>query len=157
MDGGRLQQVDTPEEIYTRPANLFVAGFIGSPKMNFIPASTTSVASGAGIAVFGKTIAHMAAPAGEVELILGVRAEDVHLASGAPDACTLRFTGTVDVVEPLGSETFVVVDVQGQSITARFPPRTMAAPGDQVELAVAPEHTHLFEAASGRNVMGVKR
>jgi len=156
MDGGRLQQIDTPEAIYAHPANLFVACFIGSPKMSTLPARRTVVDGAPGLHVLGVDVALAggaaldAADAGD--LVVGVRPEDVRLASDAPPGSALRLAGTVDVVEPLGSETYVVLKVAGETITARFPPRTQVASGDAVEVAVTPSHLHLFDAASGRNL-----
>jgi multiple sugar transport system ATP-binding protein len=158
MDGGRLQQIDTPDAIYTRPANLFVAGFIGSPKMNLVPGAATSVGGAPGVRFLGNDVALAGeardafARLRERHLTVGVRPEDVRLASDAPAAYTLRLSGTVDVVEPLGSETYVVLRVAGELVTARFPPRTRVAPGDVVEAAITPEHLHLFATEGGENL-----
>jgi multiple sugar transport system ATP-binding protein len=159
MDGGRLQQIDTPDAIYTRPANLFVAGFIGSPKMNLVPGAATTVDGAPAVRFLGQDVAlagearEALVRAGQRHLTVGVRPEDVRLASDAPLAYTLRLSGTVDVVEPLGSETYVVVRVADELVTARFPPRTRVSPGDVVEAAITPAHLHLFATEGGENLM----
>jgi multiple sugar transport system ATP-binding protein len=159
MDGGRLQQIDTPESIYARPANLFVAGFIGSPKMNLVPGATSSAGGAPAVRFLGKDVAlegaarDALARAQSRHLTVGIRPEDVRLASDAPAAYTLRLSGTVDVVEPLGSETYVVLRVADELVTARFPPRTRVAPGDVVEVAITPDHLHLFATEGGENLL----
>jgi multiple sugar transport system ATP-binding protein len=158
MDRGRLQQIDTPDVIYTRPANLFVAGFIGSPKMNLVAGAPATVDGAAGVRFLGTDVGLSPVAASAVStwpeggVTVGIRPEDVRLASDAPPTYTLHLTGIVDVVEPLGSETYVTVNVGGETITARFPPRTQVAPGDRVELAMTPAHLHTFAAATGRNL-----
>jgi multiple sugar transport system ATP-binding protein len=158
MDRGRLQQIDTPDVIYTRPANLFVAGFIGSPKMNLVSGAPATVDGAPGVRFLGTDVGMSPAAASAMStwpeggVTVGIRPEDVRLASDAPPTYTLHLTGVVDVVEPLGSETYVTVNVGGETITARFPPRAQVGPGDEVELALTPAHLHVFDAASGRNL-----
>jgi multiple sugar transport system ATP-binding protein len=161
MSGGRLQQADTPEAIYERPANLFVAGFIGSPTMNLIPGEVTSSdgrpalsflqASAALEGELGAAVAGLS----ERALVVGIRPEDLRLASDAPATYSTRLQAVVDVVEPLGSETYVVLTIAGQTLTARFPPRVSVASGDAVEVALTPSHLHVFDAATGENVRAV--
>jgi multiple sugar transport system ATP-binding protein len=122
MRRGKLQQVAAPQEIYSRPDNLFVASFVGSPAMNFVRA--TVVRGAAGLTVtFGET--HLPAPptnpaleayAGR-EVALGIRPEDIHLANGGA-ATELRFRGFVVLREALGSKALVHVDVAGKSVTS---------------------------------------
>ncbi|MBR9823524.1 MAG: ABC transporter ATP-binding protein [Rhodobacteraceae bacterium] len=126
LDAGRIAQVGTPRELYERPANLFVAQFIGSPKMNILPAGTAR---------------HAALPAGAASL--GVRPE--HIVVTDPDAGAL--SGTVDVVEYLGADTFLIVDcgAAGQ-ITLRINGDTELRPGARIGLDFEPGKTHAFDA-----------
>jgi multiple sugar transport system ATP-binding protein len=159
MNGGRLQQADTPEAIYVRPANLFVAGFIGSPKMNLVPARVSSANGRVAVDLLGQTVVLEGAVADAVtrvdhgEVVIGLRAEDLRLADDAPASYSLRVQGVVDVWEPLGSETYVVLKVGDRTLTARFPPRTAVASGDVVDVAFTPAHLHVFDARTERNVL----
>jgi multiple sugar transport system ATP-binding protein len=161
MNDGRLQQADTPEAIYERPANLFVAGFVGSPKMNLLSGEITSADGRPALSFLQTTAALEGELAGAVagrasrEVVVGIRPEDLRLASDAPASYATRLEGIVDVVEPLGSETYVVLTIAGQTVTARFPPRVTVASGDTVEVALTPSHLHVFDAQSGENVQAV--
>jgi multiple sugar transport system ATP-binding protein len=138
MNAGILQQVGTPGDIYDHPANLFVAGFIGSPTMNFVPATTqdgTAKASGFEV----KLPRPIAAGKGT----LGFR----------PEAVTDRVTDEgntmqmkVDVVERLGSDQFLYGQVGGDAVTARVDPRMKVDPGDTVKLGLDTRTLHFFDA-----------
>jgi len=139
MNGGILQQVGTPGEIYDHPANLFVAGFIGTPTMNFIPAT---VNNGSAKASGFEVKLPKALPAG-AKGTLGFR----------PEAVTDKVTdgGTtldmkVDVVERLGSDQFLYGQVGGDTVTARVDPRMAVAPGDRVKLGLDTRSLHFFDA-----------
>ncbi len=160
MNGGRLQQADTPEAIYVRPANLFVAGFIGSPKMNLVERTRLE----RGRTRRGRlprpdrrrSRARSRMPSRRVdhgEVVVGLRAEDLRLVSDAPASYSTRLQGVVDVWEPLGSETYVVVKVGESTLTARFPPRIAVASGDVVDVALTPAHLHVFDARTEQNVL----
>jgi multiple sugar transport system ATP-binding protein len=143
MDQGVLQQLGTPMEVYHRPANRFVAGFVGSPAMNFVEGR---VEHEQGPPVFR-------APAFEIELPAEtVGLERATSAGIRPQALTLSpvremCRGRVDVVEPMGAETFVYVQVGGGTLVARAEPTTGLSVGDEVGLGVAPSRVHLFDAA----------
>jgi multiple sugar transport system ATP-binding protein len=94
-----------------------------------------------------------AAAATSGDVIVGMRPEDVRAASDAPPSYSVRLRGKVEVVEPLGSETYVLLRLGESTLTARFPPRSQLAPGDEAELAVNPAHVHLFDAESERNLL----
>jgi multiple sugar transport system ATP-binding protein len=145
MDRGVIQQVDTPMNIYRRPANRFVGSFIGSPAMNFF---TGDVANGTFRFAGGRTIPlDGGIPDGAVTL--GVRPEDlVSQGEGMPlDPVTL------DVVEQMGHETVVYFDFAGSSYVARLPADSHVQPGDQLTLAIRPDKYHLFAADdSGRRL-----
>ncbi len=138
MNAGILQQVGTPGEIYDHPANLFVAGFIGSPTMNFVPVTIQDGTAKA--ASF------------EVKLPKSVEAQKGTLGF-RPEAVTDRVTENgssmdmkVDVVERLGSDQFLYGQVGSDSVTARVDPRMAVAVGDQVKLGLDTRSLHLFDA-----------
>jgi len=121
---GVLQQIGTPQELYTSPANLFVAGFIGSPAMNFVPGGFLDGAGGSG-------------------RIVGFRPEHVEL-DGRGDV--VRFTARAEVVEYLGDEQLVHFTVKDRSLLAKLPVATRIRPGDELSLAIPREKLHLFDA-----------
>jgi len=140
MNAGILQQVGTPGDIYDHPANLFVAGFIGTPTMNFVPASVSNgSAKASGFEV--KLPKAVSAQKGT----LGFRPETVtdRVADGSP---TLEMK--VDVVERLGSDQFLYGMVGGDQVTARVDPRMTVAPGDRVKLGLDTRTLHFFDAES---------
>jgi len=150
MKDGWVQQVGEPLEIYSRPANKFVAGFIGSPAMNFIPV-TVSEANGAvyveAAGLRGKVPlekANALKPYKGQTVTLGIRPEDLRVGSGA-DSADLSFDAVVEVVEPLGSEILLDVTVAGQSVVCRVDPSIKAKPHDKVRLTFVPERIHFFE------------
>jgi multiple sugar transport system ATP-binding protein len=145
MDRGIVQQVDTPMNIYQRPANRFVGSFIGSPAMNFFPGEITGhefrLTGGGTIPLDGSL------PSGPATL--GVRPEDL-LTSG--DGLPLATVG-VDVVEHMGHETIVHFELAGAQHVARLSADSPAQPGDQLALAVRPGAFHLFtDDAIGRRL-----
>ena len=147
MDRGRLQQVGTPEEVYRRPANLFVAGFVGSPPINRIPLARDDGGRLAG----GPFALH--APSGLDRATLGVRPED--LAVTARDARDPSdFRAAVHRVEALGSEQRVHLDGPGDAAwVARAAPALRVAPGDRVSISIAWERSHLFGPDGRREEM----
>jgi multiple sugar transport system ATP-binding protein len=140
MNAGILQQVGTPGDIYDHPANLFVAGFIGSPTMNFVPATVENgSAKASGFSV------KLPKPVSATKGTLGFR----------PEAVTDRIVdgGTamemkVDVVERLGSDQFLYGQVGGDQVTARVDPRMAVQPGDKVRLGLDTRTIHFFDAES---------
>ncbi|MGV9711712.1 ABC transporter ATP-binding protein [Gordonia sp. NPDC003424] len=145
MREGVLQQVDTPLALYDRPANEFVAGFIGSPQMNLLP----GVAGENGIRVGGAVVPLTTTARGPVTV--GVRPEDWQVSS---DGRGLDFA--VTLVEKLGSDSFLygTSDVDGTSrrMVVRAPARTTTAKGDGLRLVPDPERVHLFDAATGLRI-----
>jgi multiple sugar transport system ATP-binding protein len=147
MKDGLLQQTGTPQELYDSPTNVFVAGFIGSPAMNF---ATTTYADGAlqlgnvRVALLGKP-AEVASkrPAGS-SLLVGFRPEHLDIsAASANDA--IRFPAQVDVVEYLGNEELLHAQVEGIEVVAVVPSERQVKAGDRVELTVPAEKLHLFD------------
>ena len=142
MNAGRIEQVGAPLELYDRPANVFVAGFLGSPPMNLLPAGRGADGR---LAMPDGTALPLSAPDGG-EFLVGVRPERFRRAEtgGLP----LR----VGVVEPTGAETHVFGTIGETPVRVVLAERIAAQRGDLLPLAVSPEHCHLFEAASGRRV-----
>jgi len=146
MDRGRIQQVGQPLELYDRPANKFVAGFIGSPSMSFVSGAlkTTGANSwfetkgGGRLALSSKTVAG----SGTVEA--GIRPEHFVVGAG-DDAIAIK----VDVVEPTGSETHVYGSVGDDTVRAVFRDRLPVKPGDRLPVSVDPRNVHLFDKATG--------
>jgi multiple sugar transport system ATP-binding protein len=137
-------------EIYSKPQNKFVAGFIGSPAMNFIPVTISEVngavyadANGVRVKVPAEKAVPLKPYKGQM-VTLGIRPEDLRVGSGA-DSADLSFDAVVDVVEPLGSEILLDVAVAGQSVVCRVEPTVRAKPHDKIRLAFVPERIHFFE------------
>src|SRR5437879_10516582 len=138
MNAGILQQVGTPGEIYDHPANLFVAGFIGSPPMNFVPVTTSD--SSAKASGFEVKLPKAARPG---KGILGFRPESVtDRISDQTGALEMK----VDVVERLGSDQFLYGQVGGDTVTAPVDPKMKVEPGDNVKLGLDTRTLHLFDA-----------
>jgi multiple sugar transport system ATP-binding protein len=150
MSAGLLQQVGTPQEVYDRPANRFVAEFIGSPAMNFLEArpDVDGALHAAGVPVaLPDALRGAVQKAGARSVVLGIRPE--HLLPQADGGAAATFDGTVDVVESLGSEQHVVVTLAGGSIVAKLPGTARHPPGAPLRLAVAAEHVHVFDSETG--------
>ena len=141
LEFGTIAQVGTPRELYEAPANLFVAQFIGSPKMNVLPCSTAdgrfTLPDGRG-GEFGHERAAES---------LGIRPEHIALGPAGEGQCD----GTVEITEYLGADTFILLDcgAAGQ-VTARVAGETGLRPGDVAGLTFAPERTHFFDAGGQR-------
>jgi multiple sugar transport system ATP-binding protein len=157
MNLGVLQQVGPPKEVYARPANVFVAGFLGSPPMNLLHADVTSANGTAALAVAEATLPIWGSlrsrltrlPVGASQAILGVRPEDVVLSHEAsPDA----LPGEVFVVEDLGNERLVTIDLGRQFAVARTAADDPAEMGESVWLRFSPERAHLFDPVSERRI-----
>jgi multiple sugar transport system ATP-binding protein len=145
MRDGRIAQVGAPLDLYDRPANIFVAGFIGSPAMNLFEGE---IAAGNQFCTEGFTLDAGPAAAGlqpGQKLTFGIRPEHLHLSdSGIP--------AEVVVVEPTGSETHVVARAGGRELVAVFRERHAFRPGDKLHLAPEPGMAHLFDGASGERI-----
>lgn len=144
MHDGIVEQVGAPLELYDRPANLFVAGFIGSPSMNFIKGKI----DGAGFRAdggFNLPIAEAPAGSSGRSVVYGLRPEAIRLDGAGIEV-------RVHVVEPMGSETQVVADIGGQNITCVFRERIQAKPGEMIRVMPDAILTHLFEAESGKRI-----
>lgn len=151
MNEGKLLQVGSPQEVYDKPANLFVAGFMGSPPMNFIR-GRVAVANDQFVFQWGdvryplppRVGAYLRQANVEPEIIFGVRPEAVQLkGEGGLEA-------TVYVEEPLGADVFLTVEIGGQMLRIRTDPDFHAEIGDRVRIDFNPDRIHLFEIESGQ-------
>ena len=164
MKSGLIQQVDTPQNLYLYPCNLFVAGFIGSPQMNFIESKllkegndffvefgSEDTKTRAGVKFKIKLPAEknkdncLEEYVGK-EVIMGIRPEDVHneedLIAAYSDGIV---EADVEVTELMGAETYLYMNCEGQSINARVAPTNTAKPGDKIKIALEPKKIHLFD------------
>ncbi len=153
MKDGVVQQVARPQEIYEHPANVFVAGFIGSPQMNFLRCRVEAgklTGPGFTTAVPGEREAALRPYEGR-EVIIGLRPEDISDspvdferwgAAGVPPATV---EAQVDLVEPLGAEVILYLLFDGQPVTARVTPRTGARVGGKLRVALHLAQGHLFD------------
>lgn len=137
MKDGHIQQVGTPAEVFHKPANIFVAQFIGAPSMNLLAGQVTAT----GLDVAGRPIARKLPQAVGQGLTVGIRPDDLTVTEGSG-----VFEGKVVVLEPLGSETLAYVDIGGQEVVARADGRMPPALGATVSLTVDPANLHLFGA-----------
>lgn len=150
LNNGYLQQLDTPEQIYTEPANQFVAGFIGSPQMNFL-----RVPCEGGDAIVGNR--RVPLPRGLAtpkEVVLGIRPEHVGLSQNQNEP---SLNGQVFLVENLGMHNLVSIRVEnptGEPMTIRgiFPIHSGGETGSHVRVALPPEHLHWFDATTGDRI-----
>ena len=154
MQDGIVQQVDTPQNLYNTPCNQFVAGFIGSPQMNFMDALVNVNGNDVTLKV-GEHV--LKVPASKKQalidggydgktVVLGIRPEDVHdsqaFISNSPDSV---IKSKIKVYELLGAEVFLYFDLEGTQMTARVNPRTTLRTGDDAIFALDMEKIHLFD------------
>ena len=164
MKSGVIQQVDTPQNLYRYPCNLFVAGFIGSPQMNFIESKilkegddffvefgSEDTKTRAGVKYKIKLPADKnkddcLVPYIDKEVIMGIRPEDVH---NEADLVKMYKDGVVEanveVTELMGAETYLYMNCEGQAINARVAPTNTARPGDKIQIAIEPQKIHIFD------------
>ncbi|TVQ11001.1 MAG: ABC transporter ATP-binding protein [Leptolyngbya sp. DLM2.Bin27] len=147
MNQGQIQQVATPLDLYNRPANRFVAGFIGSPPMNFIPVQVQAPF----LLIHPEFRLSLPShwddrllPYDHRPALLGIRPEHLSLALPAPK----NIRGHITHLEALGSETYLTVQADTLTLLAKVPPDEIVRIGDEVWLAVAPEKVHLFDPES---------
>jgi len=152
LNNGELQQVDTPEQIYDHPANLFVAQFVGSPRMNTfecrLDLDQRALISADGVLKLDLSATQLTAlsAADAKTLVFGCRPEDLSIAEKG------MAVGTVYVLEPLGDRTFVDVQVGGQSLRVRAEASYRAAEGDKVGLDFDLARCHVFDAQTGKTL-----
>jgi multiple sugar transport system ATP-binding protein len=155
MNSGEIQQIDTPMQLYQKPSNVFVAGFVGSPAMNFFRGRVlddrslqlgSTVLRGASTAA----IPDLASLAGR-ELIVGLRPEDLIMTTEAsPDSATLA--ARLEVVEPVGNEIFLNLRYEEQALVARVLPQALPEVGSVLNLGVRMTALHLFDARTEKRI-----
>ncbi len=153
MNGGRIEQIGTPHELYHTPRTRFVAGFIGSPAMNFIPCRLIEAAGGLAVQM-GEGLS-LPVPAERAaayrtylnrDMIFGLRPE--HLTEARAYAAGAEFAMPVDVVEPMGMETMVYFIVDGTEVCARVSPEAALGPGERMRFMAEMRHMHLIDPNS---------
>ena len=154
MKDGVVQQVDSPQNLYDKPCNKFVAGFIGAPQMNMIDAQVAKAGSDITLSFGGHTVALPAAKGKGLEeggyigktVTLGIRPEDLHDEEAFLEANPKSiFQAEIRVYEMLGSEVLLYFDIDDANFTAKVNPRTTARPGDSVKFAFDVEKIHVFD------------
>lgn len=150
MKDGIIQQVDTPQNLYNYPCNKFVAGFIGSPQMNFVNVEVEKDAAGT-VLVFGDYRIPVNKPELQAyvgkEVIMGIRPEDIHAEESflsISDASNIE--AKVDLAEMMGSEIYLYLTCFGQKLVARVPSRTGIRAEDVAKLALDVNKIHVFDA-----------
>ena len=155
MKDGFIQQIDSPQVLYEKPCNMFVAGFIGSPPMNFIDAELQNAEGGGLQLTFGNTTIKLPeAKAKALEgseyigkkVVMGIRPENIHdeaAMMGISPECMV--SAHVDVTEMMGAETYLYVTIEGTAFIARVNPRTTAKAGDQINLILEGNKIQLFD------------
>ena len=162
MKDGVVQQVDSPQNLYDKPCNKFVAGFIGAPQMNLIDATVAKSGSDITLSFGGNTIALPADKAKKLEsagyvgktVTLGIRPEDLHddeAALAANEKSVIE--AHIRVYEMLGAEVYLYFDIDDTNCTARVNPRTTARPGDVVKLALDMSKAHIFDKETEKVIL----
>jgi multiple sugar transport system ATP-binding protein len=164
LNAGIIQQLGAPQELYDHPTNLFVAGFIGSPSMNFFPNAKVITDNGLKVVLEGvgqvpvpALFADRAKAAANRNLTFGVRPSHLEDADVVKDSAVNGvensiIEGTVDVVENLGNELQVYLTAAGRSVVATLSPRSNVAAGNRVRLFVDSDQIHLFDTDSGEAI-----
>ncbi len=150
MNGGRIQQVGTPLEVYDKPANVFVAQFIGTPPMNFFDATLTDNGTRLDAGKFSlqvpKFLRGETASRSGAKVLVGVRPENVLEPSKSGRGETARISSTVEIVEPIGHEAIVHVRAGDALIVAAFDSHNMPKVGDQIDVVIELDSLHLFDS-----------
>ena len=160
MKDGFIQQVDTPQHLYDMPCNMFVAGFIGSPQMNFINATLAKDGANytlnfdkykipvpADKAKGGKLDAYVGK-----EVVFGIRPEHVHDEPDFLAKSNCHLEANVDVTELMGAEIYLYVNIGGVPVTARVEPTSTAQPGDNIEVAFDLSKIHIFDKETEQTI-----
>ncbi len=154
LKDGLIKQVDSPQNLYYKPQNLFVAGFIGSPQMNFMPAVIKEQGGSLIAEVKGTTFAIPAEKAGILkdkgyigkEVVMGIRPENIHASQMFIEtAQNAKLNASVEVTEMLGAEKYLYLKLEDIAFTARVESRNAAESGDTIELALDMNRAHFFD------------
>jgi len=160
LDKGVLQQVGTPGELYYHPLNIFVAGFIGSPAMNFFEVSLEKEAQRLILNSGGFRLPVPAEKAARLrdyhskKLVIGIRPEDIHMKEFVPVGIDLKavVTAQVDFVEMMGNETFIYLKSNNLQFLARVDPRSRASAGQNIDLVFNLSNLHVFDPETGKTL-----
>jgi multiple sugar transport system ATP-binding protein len=158
LDAGVIQQIDTPMRLYEAPANLFVAGFFGSPAMNFFRGTLSQDAShlmqnGATVVLGNlKAVRPALADCAGREIVLGLRPENLHLAADDAGRAGPGFAARLEYIEPVGNEVFLNLRFADRDLVARMPPQPLPEPGSEVRMGFSPARLHAFDAQSGTRI-----
>jgi len=158
MKDGNIEQIGKPLDLFKKPVNTFVAGFIGTPPMNLVPASVVSAGSELALqfnADISLPIPEKQGHALEdgMKVIVGLRTEDLTIDNGNhgyPDSW--KVNGVVEVVEPLGGETIMHMNFSGIKFIAKSEGRRIIQPGEQIDIAMNLEHLHIFDSDSSVSI-----
>jgi len=159
MQNGIIQQVGPPMEVYNQPQNQFVAGFIGSPPMNFLEARLVADNGGLAVDLKGMRLplplqhAKSAEAYTNKEVIFGIRPEDILPATEKKSPYLAPLRATVEVLEPLGAEIILELACQGYSFTARMDPQMRAKMHDEIPICFDMERVHLFDAETEQAIL----
>ncbi|HRY28878.1 MAG TPA: sn-glycerol-3-phosphate ABC transporter ATP-binding protein UgpC [Elusimicrobiota bacterium] len=161
MKDGEIQQVAPPLELYHKPANQFVAGFIGNPPMNFFPVRIEKNKDGVWLRHEAFSLAAPAATADKIrprvgqEAVLGIRPEDIYdrlfYSSQVPEGSTVK--AVVEVLEPMGSEIYLYLKAGKTDVVARMPPYVKTKLHQEIELVFNLERLHLFDKETGVSLL----
>jgi len=161
MNEGVLQQVGTPQALYERPDNTFVAGFIGSPSMNFFEATVREDQGEMYLdadtlrAVVPAPKAATLAPYSGKKVIFGLRPEHIHVPEYMPSGIAAsKVRARVDVTEMMGNEFFLYLESGDKQFLARVDARTKARPGQEIEIVFDMANMHAFDPGTGKAVLG---
>jgi multiple sugar transport system ATP-binding protein len=150
MRGGHIQQLADPQTIYERPANMFVASFIGSPSMNFLSGRLSSTSEGAFLEAPGLSITFNKEASSQQtrDVTIGIRPEELKIC----EVGAALLTGTVDVVEPTGPDTMITAVVGEKPVIARGSPRFRAPKGSPIAFTVDPASVNLFDPETEQRI-----
>jgi multiple sugar transport system ATP-binding protein len=157
MNHGRIEQIGTPNELYHKPATKFVASFIGSPAMNFIPCRLEDVGGKLNIRITdrisfplpaARAARYNAIPRTD-KLLLGIRPEHITEAKTHPEPGIEAFDAVLDVTEPMGMETLIYFTLEGAQVCGRVNPNAGARDGGRLRLAVDLNNMHLLNEVTG--------
>ncbi len=156
LNAGKIEQIGTPNDLYHHPATRFVAGFIGSPAMNFVPATLESVGDGLRVRLsdtlsFNVPDSRAARYKPHVgrEVTFGLRPEHITETRGHHNGSGQEFNAVLDVVEPMGMETMVYFRINGTELCGRVEPTAAGSAGQQMALRANLDHMHLIDPATG--------
>ncbi len=159
MNHGIIEQVGSPQEMYEAPKTRFVAGFIGSPAMNFVPCRIVERGAALGVRLSGDITLDLSAEQSkryrgylDKEMVFGIRPEHITERRQHTNENQLDFGCTVEVLEPMGIDTMVFMDIEGVEVTARAAPKAVSNPGETMMFTIDMNNTHLIDPKTDKVV-----